>query len=195
MTQPLILEDFTPIALPSTSDDLNPEGRLEVYEEGYKAGWEDAAAAENQSQTRIALDLEKALQDLSFTYHEARTHVLNSLAPLLTLMVDQVLPDLAHRGFAQALVDVTREAAHKAADDPVELVVNPANYSSVDAVLPADLPFSITLVQDQSLGPGQAYLRLGQSEQSFDIDSVLVSISTVVSDFLGAQNEKEVKHG
>mgnify|MGYP003515970463 CR=1 FL=1 len=54
------------------------ESRLEAYEQGYRAGWEDAAAAHAEDQRRIRVDLARSLQALGFTYQEARAHVLKS---------------------------------------------------------------------------------------------------------------------
>ena len=75
------------------------EERLAAYEQGYSAGWEDAANAANQDQTQIRGDLARSIQALGFTFHDAGMHVLKALAPLirekLTHSVEEVCRSLA----------------------------------------------------------------------------------------------------
>lgn len=54
------------------------EARLASYDSGYAAGWEDATAAQSGDQSRIRAELARNLQALSFTYQEARSHVLRA---------------------------------------------------------------------------------------------------------------------
>ena len=55
------------------------DAKLASFESGYSAGWEDAAAAQADDQTRVSADLARSLQSLTFTYHEARNHVLKAI--------------------------------------------------------------------------------------------------------------------
>ena len=55
--------------------------KLAAYDTGYRAGWDDANAAQSDDQTRMKADLARNLQTLGFTYHEARTHILKALWP------------------------------------------------------------------------------------------------------------------
>lgn len=57
------------------------EARLASYEQGFSAGWEDALAAQADDRKQLAADLAHTLQSLSFTYHEARAHILRGLEP------------------------------------------------------------------------------------------------------------------
>ncbi|MHC0051982.1 FliH/SctL family protein [Actibacterium sp. D379-3] len=200
MTRPLKLEDFGDTA---SGDHVGPDpamltedARLTAYEEGYKAGWDDAAAAEAQSQSRASADFAKTLQDLSFTYAQARAHVLDAIAPLLTLMADKVLPDLARDGFAQTVVELGRAAAETAANAPVDLIVSPANRAALERLLQDDAGLPLRIVEEPSLGPGQAFLRGGQGETALDIDAVIAGIRDAVAGFLTTEAEKETQtHG
>ncbi|MEN8837451.1 MAG: flagellar biosynthesis protein, partial [Celeribacter marinus] len=49
------------------------QARATGYEAGYKAGWDDAIAADESVRTKIGAELERNLQDLGFTFHEARS--------------------------------------------------------------------------------------------------------------------------
>ncbi len=199
MPRPISLEDFTPQA--PKPEDKTPvaveEAHLAAYEDGYKAGWDDAAAAEMQARERISADFANSLGELAFTFHEARTHVLQGLAPLLTLMAEKVLPDIVRDGLAKTLSGIVATAAEQAADRPVELVINPDNRAAVDALLAEDPPLPLTVTEDPNLGPGQAYIRAATGrETALDLDAVLAEIHQAVSGFLNAsQAEEEQEHG
>ena len=61
--------------------------KVSAYDSGYKAGWDDAAAAQASEQNQIGAELAKNLQDFSFTFHEARVQVMKSMQPLLLEIV------------------------------------------------------------------------------------------------------------
>ena len=73
------------------------DARLASFEDGYKAGWDDAIAAQDKETARIRADFARSLEDLGFTYTEAHRHVLNAIEPLLRDMVCKVMPRMAHR--------------------------------------------------------------------------------------------------
>lgn len=195
--RPLRLDDFS--APQGASGGSEPsaapvEERLDVYEKGYKAGWDDAAAAAAEDQARITSDFAKTLQEMSFSYHEARAHVLSTLGPLLTLMAEKVLPEAAHQGLAQTLAQAAAAAADTAAGQPVELVVSPANRAALDRLLEdRDPGFPLTVVEEPSLGPGQAFLRAGNGETAIDLDDTLTAIREAVAGFLHIDPPKETR--
>ena len=78
------------------------EAKVASFEQGYSAGWEDAAAAQEGDQTRIRADLARNLQSLAFTFQDARTHVLQAIRPLILEMTTRLLPEGA--GEARAAV-------------------------------------------------------------------------------------------
>ena len=83
----------------------NEEAKLAAYETAYKAGWEDAASAQSEDQARIRADLARNLQQLSFTFQEARAHVLKAVEPLLEEMVNRLLPETARETLAPLVLE------------------------------------------------------------------------------------------
>ena len=69
--------------------------RILAYEQGYTAGWDDAAAAQTDDQSRIKADFARNLQSLGFTFQEARMHVLRAIHPLIQEIVSHLLPKIA----------------------------------------------------------------------------------------------------
>jgi len=189
----LNLEDFSaprveePVARPEPFD--AQDVRLKAFEEGYKAGWDDAAAAEAESHARITADFAKTLQEMSFSYHEARAHMMGALGPLLSAMVERVMPQLAAAGFTRTVVETAMRIAEAEADRPVRIRVCAENRAALEDLISADPGLPLAVVEDDTLGPGQALVSAGTAESEIDIDGMLSAIRTALDEFLTTQEE------
>lgn len=170
------------------------EAKLASYDSGYQAGWEDAVAAGSDDQSRMRADLARNLQALSFTYHEARQHILRELEPLLTSVVERVLPSMARASLAPMILETLLPIAQSASSPPVTVVLNPVARPAVEALLETDPGLPVVLQDEPTLGEGQAYLRLQGSETQIDLDDAVQRIASAVRDFF-ALNGKEPKNG
>jgi flagellar assembly protein FliH len=72
------------------------EAKLSAYDQGYRAGWDDAVQAQSSDQAQISAELARNLKSLSFTFAEARGHVLAAMQPLLADIVARLLPTISH---------------------------------------------------------------------------------------------------
>lgn len=192
------LEEFSARIL---SGDLNPssntsleEQRLEAFEQGYKAGWDDAAAAQSEDQSRVAADFARNLQELSFTYHEARGQILGALEPLLIEMVSKVLPKLARETLSQTIVDEILSVAEIQTKAGIQVVISPANRPALEQLIETQDNLDITIVEEPSMADGLAYLRFADTEKQVDLDSVLSSFSQSVEGYF-EQQEKVAVNG
>jgi len=196
---PLRLEVFT---AEKTQDgatfvtDLNAleEARLASYEQGYTAGWEDAVAAQNAEKSQMAAHLAHNLQSLSFTYHEARVHILRALEPLLTEMIAQVLPEIAKGALTVTIQDALMPLAETAADSPIKILFNPAARSSIEPLIEQANGPPLELVEEVTLGEGQVFLLLGDVETRVDLDGAIFEIKAALEDFL-TLTTKDPLHG
>lgn len=168
--------------------------RLEGYEAGYKAGWDDASRAETEAQERIGADFARNLQDLGFTFHEARSHVMQALEPLLSAMVDRVLPDLVSRTMGQTIVEELLPLASDAADAPIEVVICPASRPAIEPLLSDATALPFLLVEEPTLAEGQVFLRSQEHERHIDFTQVVDRIGDAIS-ALYDLNEKAFQNG
>lgn len=159
------------------------EARLAAYEQGYAAGWDDANAAVSDEQARLRLDLARNLQALGFTYHEARLHVLRGIEPLLQDIVTRLLPELARAALAPLILDTLMPLATTMADAPITLVIAPGSRAAAEALLDQRGSLPLTLREEPSLGEGQAYLRLGDTETRIDLDRAIAEITAALRGF------------
>ncbi len=197
--RPLKLEVFDTGEKPATAtvvmqgSDLD-EARLAAYEQGFTAGWDDATAAASDDQSRMRTELGRNLQALSFTFHEARTHVLRALAPLLEEMTGRLLPELARASLAPLVLETLMPLAETLAETPVAIVLNPAARPAVEALLQEATGLPFTLRDEPTLGEGQVYLRLGDSETRIDLDRATAEITAAVRGFYELTHQ-ERKYG
>ncbi len=170
------------------------EARLAAYESGYSAGWEDAVTSQGTDQVRVQADVARNLQALSFTYHEARGHILRCLEPLLRDMVDKILPDMARSALGPMVLDALRPAAVRMAATPVTITVHPDSRAVVESMLAADGTVPFRIVEEPSLSEGQVFLRFDDTEQRIDLDGVIAAIAAAVASFFHIEQQEKV-HG
>ena len=170
------------------------ETKLAAYDSGYTAGWEDAAAAQSEDQTRVQADLARNLQGLSFTFHEARQHVLRALQPLMSEMVGRLLPAIGRETLSQVVLEAVMPIAEKLADTPITLVLNPVARPAVEALLEQATGLPLLITEEPSLSEGQVYLKFGDSETQVNLDRATAEITAVVRGFFEIP-EAEKKHG
>ncbi len=189
-----LLEDFgayargTPISLTDVSLE---EQRLEAFEKGYQAGWDDSVKAQADDSRHITADFARNLQDLSFTYHEAHAAAMNSLEPLLRQMVEVVLPKVARETLGARLTEVLGDLAKTQGTGPIELVTATANVTALEGILSDDPAMPMTIIEEESLADGQVFIRFGNTEHEIDLTQVLEGLDLAVTGFF-EENRKEI---
>jgi flagellar assembly protein FliH len=199
MSRPLRLEVFEDIDGSGASVTMAraelEENRLAAFERGYTAGWDDAAAAQTEEVARLRADLGRNLQDMAFSYHEARSHVLRALEPLLHDMVTKVLPAIARQALGQMVLEQLRPVAEGLSDAPITVTANPVNRAVIEAIVIGQAAIPMTFCGEESLGKGQAYLRFGVAESRVDLDGVIATIAAAVSAFFQIEKERDIANG
>lgn len=190
MARRLPLESFEPpdpeqerLAL-ARQIDAHEEAKLAAFEQGYTAGWDDAVAAQDREIALLRADLGRNLLGLSFTYAEARAHLLAAVQPLLCGMVEKVLPRLAHQAVGGMAAELLSAIAHERGGQPLEVTVSPASRAAVEEMLDTGTDLPMAFVEEESLGAGQVYLRLGRVERQLDLDGLIAAMSQALAEAL-----------
>ena len=117
MTIAHLLEDFgikTPVEpVSSFSEEIVEEAKLVSFEKGYTAGWDDAIEAKDKETTHVSATLATSLEDLSFTYHEAQSQLMESLDPMFKVLTSVILPDTMAATFGHHVIDLQRPGARR----------------------------------------------------------------------------------
>jgi flagellar assembly protein FliH len=191
-----LLEDFSQIGAARRDSDLalSEDRRLEVFEEGYSAGWADAAKAYTEDRTRADMTIAAAVSDMAFTFHEAQNAMLQALAPFLGQLVDTVLPEMARQGLGLQVREALLAALTR--DHPPDAMISarPDTLEAIRRALPDPAPMPLRLQPDPTLADGQVILRIGQREQEINNEALLTQIRDAMAAFF-ATEPKEARYG
>lgn len=195
----LYLEDFgTPISGHTAaviSDEMLETERLESFEKGYRAGWDDAIKAKSDEGAQFADRVAQSLQDLSFTYHEVHAQILSNLGPLFEEILQKMLPLLARETLGAHVADQLASMARDMGTVQIEIAVAPGTAEQVSQLVNgAGARLPIAVVEDADVPEGRADMRLGAKEVSIDLSDVIVQISEAVRAALQGQTEMRA-HG
>ena len=182
-----LLEDFSQEATEpawQVTESALEDQKLDAFEKGYQAGWEDCTKSQEDSARHISADLAQNLGDLSFTYQEAVAACMAAIGPVLEQMVKTVLPDLARETLGMRVIELLEQETRRHVDPRVELLVAPTNVRTIRACFPDPPPMPIKLVEEATLADGQVHLRFGEgSEHEIDMTSVLSGLEDTITSF------------
>lgn len=159
------------------------EARLASYEKGYRNGWDDATEAHKREQGNIDAEFAGSLQSMSFTYHEARVALQKDVAELLEEVMRRLLPGATGQILATHIVDLVNEQVDGAMDKIVEISVSPDKADLMRRLIDGKVAPALRLVEEPSVGGGQAYLRIGETEQKIDIARAVSEMEVAVAAF------------
>ena len=179
MTQPLTLEEFGSQQIPR--DDIHEEVRLEAFDKGYAAGWDDATAAAERDAAASDQAVRARLEELGFTYHEARAHVMRSLTPLLHAIATTALPRIVRDTLGARLVEVGEDLAQDAAGGPITILTRTETREAVETALADTAAFPFHVETDDDLAEGHIRMSLGQSGRLIDTGAAARSLIEALS--------------
>jgi flagellar biosynthesis/type III secretory pathway protein FliH len=185
----LILEPFD--APPSLAD---PPKVSEDWLDGHAAGFAAAQASRDERETSLRNEAIQAIMDMDFTYAEARSQVLRSLVPLLDSLVTQFLPALSRQTTVPTIVDMIMSAAWEDSKAPMVVHLHPDVLPSLQDAFPGSPSFSVALLADETLSPGQAILLHREAETLLDLDGILARIKAIHTSVIVETTERS-HHG
>lgn len=172
-----------------SSDELEDE-KLQAFENGYQAGWDDAIKAQTNLDLSISSALATNLQEASFQYHEMRGQMTRRVREIVQGIIDAVLPDMAQQSLGGHIVQLIEGHTRTSLEQQVRLRVPVNAVQHIERLLP-ETPIEYELVGDPSLSPDQAFLDLGDSHHAIDLGRVIKDVQTAVSDYFETQDSEE----
>ena len=165
-----------PAGAPQPPLQLSPEAleeiRAQAREDGFRAGVEAGRDAARQEADNRREAVDEALLALSFTYQEARHHILQAMTPLLQVMIERIVPEAARAAIAAHLEALLVPVAETLSEPPVTVLVNPATRPDIEAVLARAGAPPALVRESADLGPAQLQLSFDRQECRIDLDGV-----------------------
>ena len=197
----LDFEDFGSLAAPDTPAetpaDHRESERLRAYDEGYATGW-----AEAQADARAAAEAAQAqgdalrarIEELGFTFQEARAHVMQAVTPMLRAILEHGLPQVLHATLGARLEHEFALMIESYGDEPMTLHVAATDRAQIAASLDSTMGLPLEVATDVSLESGQMVLAAGPFEHEIDI----AAFSAHLAEILGSiehSNKDLLSHG
>lgn len=170
------------------------EERLAAFDRGYAAGWDDSCKAAESRAADSQDALRARLQDLGFTFHEARAHVMQAMQPMLEAIMRHAVPKVLAATLGRRLVAEFEEMMRGTSDADIALLVAPGETPMVDEALADITALPIIIEEDPAIEPGQFHLRLGAKEREIDLNELGTRLEDALS-ALAAINKDTLSHG
>ena len=164
-------------------DDQIEQDKLAAFESGYQAGWDDSTKAQSDNRDKISSEFARNLQEMSFTYHEALAKLTLSLKPVMTEIIDRLLPAMVAQSLAGHILEQVEDLLKSSVSQPVEIVVAPQNVTVIREFAHGKIEPPFEIVGDATVTDGQAFVRFGAEEQEIDISGVVSAISDALNAF------------
>lgn len=177
----------------SARESAEPKAHPE-YEAGFAAGHAHAMAEVEAAQERIDAALVQALTDMEFGHSEARSLILEQMAPLIAALSEKLLPALSEISLAQHLAADILDAVQ--ADLAGQIIVELPDLAQSHLItgqlraVGRDLP--IRFRQNAALGPGEATIRSDHRETTFDVERTIGSLQNILEAII-SETVKETK--
>ncbi|AHM03723.1 putative flagellar biosynthesis/type III secretory pathway protein [Roseibacterium elongatum DSM 19469] len=195
MSRPLSLTDFAVPQGPAVADASAPatpeaatesdqeEARLAAFEQGYRSGWDDCAAAEAEERGRVGADLAANLRDMSHGYEATRREVLMALDPLFEAVIARLLPDLA----AAAVIPVVQAELSRIATElsggRAELVAAPSAIPVLERLVETMPEHDIRLQPEPAYADAQVSIRFASEQRDIDLGAAAEQMAEAIRAF------------
>jgi flagellar assembly protein FliH len=187
-----LLENFgQPRALSGAGEEGGDAEFLASFEQGYKAGWDDAIKAKSEERAHVTADLAANLQDLSFTYNEAYVSMLDASKSLIEQIVNKVLPEVARATLGTQIIEQLNELSKDGHDHEAVISASPADVNAISSLLGKQSKFPVKVQSDPLLAEGQVQIGFGHKERQIDMQEVLGGVSDAIAGFFH-ETQKEV---
>ena len=161
--------------------------KLQAFEGGFQAGWEEAIKAQSQTVSYVSTGLATNLQNASFEYDELRRTLNDSVQSIMSEIVQAILPLAAQESLGAHICDLVGSLSLDVQDRTIEIAVAPGRDEAVRGVLASSLADPFEVVVDPMMSSNQAVLRLGTKETEINLDKTVAEIESAVTNFFEIQ--------
>ena len=189
--------EFGTLARPNTVTALDvpdpeDETRLAIFDEGFQAGWDDATQALRTEADTALSGISQRLQDMSFTFEEARTKLLGAQVPVLTQMIGKVLPAAAEASLAPRLRQEIDRMLAGELEGSITISVAPQSLEAMENCLQSVMTRPFSVAPDPLLEPGEVLLEVGERAREVNCDHFVQEISGALDAYLNLAAEAQL---
>ncbi len=167
------------------------EEKLESFEDGYKSGWDDAVAAQQEENLSISKELGNKIQEISFTYHEARSALSRELREIIEPVLNSLFPMIAKETLPSHIAEQVSKLASDALHQEIEIVTSSSSAIHLNRLCESVIEPPFVLVPDENLLDEQIFVRVGRHEREIDFDSWISEIHCTLEAFFANPSKEK----
>lgn len=192
----LTLETFVP--LPEAARDTLIDAAAmqaacdKAYAAGMQAGADAATAAFAAEKIRLLTPIAAQTQALCDAQTSARAEIMTSFRPILDMLLEKFLPDLAHHTLRAQIGACVNAALKKSGPQILTLSVAPENIDPLRRILPD----ALNMVAHADMDPLQAHLHWSAGYDDINVDEMLTTLQALCAQFFAhiEPQTQEVAH-
>lgn len=167
------------------------EQKLASYEAGYQAGWDDSARANSDAGKQVSADFAQNIRDLSVTQQDAYAALLADVKPLLTQIVEAVLPAIARETLGPRILELIEAEMSAGSGRALTLLAASEDCAFLQPLVEnLSEDTDVILQPDGTLMAGQVRLSFGDAgEQEIDTAALISGIQEAVQAFFATHLE------
>ncbi len=177
-------------AVNGTSKEAIEDEKLQSFEDGYSAGWEDAVKAQSEARDHIEDGFAQKLQEISFGYHEARTALTKELGEVLEPLFAKLLPNIARDCLVPRVLETVQELSRQIVDRPIEIEVSPDRMVAMQSAFESHIVDPFVVTPDEALEKDQIFIRIGAIERSVDLEDWATELRSMISNHLNLSQKE-----
>lgn len=192
------LEDFgSPIVAPEPVQETAPVNPMQGYESGFQAGWDDAMASVSENRDHISAEFARNLQELSFSFHEARQQVTSTVRPFLAALVESLLPLTADQALVENIWAKLEPILNDHNTPSVQLLCAASDVDTLEQLTAVSTTMAINVVAEPSLMEGQVKFSIEAEQHEIDMSHITDEIRALIASAPRAtplENTNEVQY-
>ena len=170
--------------------------RKEAFEAGIRDGAVAASEAFSSEQVRCLSRIQEVIGDTFFAREEAHRLALSSLRPLIETLAEAIAPALSNAGLSAEIARIAEDAAARAPDDTLTVIVPFGMGSDIADILEGANP-TVMISEDPMLQPTQARVSWSGGFDLINLDATSAAAIAAIDGFFNEverRSKMEIQH-
>lgn len=180
-----LLEDFSNSTSDGseTGDDTEPmeDVKLAAFEDGYRAGWDDALAAQREAGKLISETTRDILAAATLTREDAVTAIGKGACDLLGAVIDKIFTEHRAKALTAQVIAAVETRLRKAGDAPIVIAAAPELASELSQVVGPLFEAELTFRPDEALPADEVEIKVADAAYLIDHDALHFEISEIIA--------------
>lgn len=165
----------------TSSSDIATESDLQLFENGYQAGWQDAVTALQVEKEEGIHKAAQVLEEITFTNSEARRQILNSVSELLQSIFANLLPHIRDQSLGSTLAHNLQTIIEKNLGEDVQILSSPGMAQVINDCLSENQRQHVVIKVVPDLPATEIRIEVGQATFLLDHGIIETAIRDAIA--------------